>query len=104
MGSAEEKLQYREANAVSLPAMSMLSSARLFRSVQRMTRLTLLLATDLVARGIDIDSLECVVNYDLPRDLETYTHRSGRTGRMGKEGNRLLLHQPPRRIKNTSKI
>ena len=37
-------------------------------------------------RGIDIDSLECVVNYEVPRALETYTHRSGRTGRMGKEG------------------
>ncbi len=44
-----------------------------------------------MARGIDIDSLECVVNFDIPRDSETYTHRAGRTGRMGKEGYMLSL-------------
>ena len=47
---------------------------------------SLLLATDLVARGIDIENLEYVINFDLARDKEVYTHRTGRTGRMGKAG------------------
>ena len=45
-----------------------------------------MLATDLVARGIDIEHLECVINYDIPRDVETYTTIAGRTGRMGRDG------------------
>ena len=46
----------------------------------------LLVATDIAARGIDIASLACVVNYDLPNIPETYVHRIGRTGRAGKDG------------------
>ena len=45
-----------------------------------------LLTTDVGARGLDIPDLPVVINFDLPRDGETYTHRSGRTGRMGKNG------------------
>ena len=45
-----------------------------------------LVATDLAARGIDVDELELVVNYDLPYDAEDYVHRIGRTGRSGREG------------------
>ena len=45
-----------------------------------------LVATDIAARGIDIDSLEYVVNYDLPNESETYVHRIGRTGRAGASG------------------
>ena len=45
-----------------------------------------LLATDIAARGIDIDSLAFVVNYDIPNEPETYVHRIGRTGRAGKNG------------------
>lgn len=45
-----------------------------------------LLSTDVAARGLDIPDLTAVINYDLPRDGETYTHRAGRTGRMGKDG------------------
>jgi len=45
-----------------------------------------LLTTDVAARGLDIQDLPAVINFDLPRDGETYTHRSGRTGRMGKKG------------------
>lgn len=45
-----------------------------------------LIATDIAARGIDIDSLELVINYDLPDTAETYVHRIGRTGRAGKTG------------------
>lgn len=45
-----------------------------------------LLTTDVAARGLDIADLTAVINFDLPRDGETYTHRAGRTGRMGKAG------------------
>ena len=47
--------------------------------------ISLLLGTDLLARGIDIENLEVVINFDIPRDREAYTHRAGRTGRMGNE-------------------
>lgn len=46
----------------------------------------LLVATDVAARGIDVDDLTHVINYGLPDDIEVYTHRSGRTGRAGKKG------------------
>jgi len=45
-----------------------------------------LIATDVAARGLDVDDLEVVFNYDLPNDAEDYTHRIGRTGRAGKKG------------------
>ena len=51
----------------------------------------ILIATDIAARGIDIQELPFVVNYDLPVDSETYVHRIGRTGRAGKEGRALSL-------------
>ncbi|SFB78514.1 ATP-dependent RNA helicase DeaD [Flexibacter flexilis DSM 6793] len=47
---------------------------------------TILVATDVAARGIDVDSVEAVFNYDLPMDDENYVHRIGRTGRAGKTG------------------
>lgn len=46
----------------------------------------ILVATDVAARGIDIDDVECVVNYELPQDEEYYVHRIGRTGRAGRDG------------------
>src|SRR5690606_27933599 len=45
-----------------------------------------LVATDVAARGLDVDDLEVVFNFDLPNDAEDYTHRIGRTGRAGKSG------------------
>ncbi len=45
-----------------------------------------LVATDVAARGLDIDAVDCVFNYDAPNDPDTYVHRIGRTGRAGKEG------------------
>ena len=45
-----------------------------------------LIATDVAARGLDVDDLEVVFNFDLPNDAEDYTHRIGRTGRAGKSG------------------
>jgi ATP-dependent RNA helicase DeaD len=48
--------------------------------------LQLLIATDVAARGIDVQGISHVINYELPDDIEVYTHRSGRTGRAGKTG------------------
>lgn len=48
--------------------------------------LQLLIATDVAARGIDVSGISHVINYELPDDIEVYTHRSGRTGRAGKTG------------------
>src|SRR5213082_4152542 len=52
----------------------------------RKSGLEFLVATDVAARGIDVDDVEVVFNYDLPYDGEDYVHRIGRTGRKGKEG------------------
>jgi len=46
----------------------------------------ILVATDVVGRGIDITGVEQVINYDMPKDIEKYTHRIGRTGRAGRKG------------------
>jgi ATP-dependent RNA helicase RhlE len=53
-----------------------------------------LVATDIAARGIDIDSLKYVINYDLPNVAETYVHRIGRSGRAGEEGTAISLCEP----------
>jgi ATP-dependent RNA helicase DeaD len=52
----------------------------------RVRNLQLLVATDVAARGLDVDDLTHIINYNLPDDKEVYTHRSGRTGRAGKKG------------------
>ncbi len=52
----------------------------------RTKSLQLLIATDVAARGIDVDGVTHVINFELPDDMEVYTHRSGRTGRAGKTG------------------
>lgn len=52
----------------------------------RIRNLQILVATDVAARGLDVEDLTHVINYGLPDDIETYTHRSGRTGRAGKTG------------------
>lgn len=49
-------------------------------------KVDILIATDVAARGLDIDDISYVVNYDMPEDVDTYIHRIGRTGRAGKEG------------------
>merc|ERR1719491_202127 len=55
---------------------------REFKSCQS----TLLVATDVAARGLDVDDIKMVVNFDMPNDMESYIHRIGRTGRAGKKG------------------
>jgi len=53
-----------------------------------------LVATDIAARGIDIDKLQYVINYDIPEDPETYVHRIGRSGRAGETGTAISLCEP----------
>ena len=50
-----------------------------------------LVATDIVARGIDIDDIQMVINYDVPRDCEDYVHRIGRTARADRDGEAITL-------------
>ena len=57
----------------------------------RQHRVQLLVATDVAARGLDVDNLTHVINYGLPDDIESYTHRSGRTGRAGKAGTSICI-------------
>lgn len=57
----------------------------------RLRHLQLLVATDVAARGLDVDDLTHVINYGLPDDTESYTHRSGRTGRAGKTGTSIAI-------------
>ena len=60
---------------------------------------SVLVATDVAARGLDIDDLPAVVNFELPRNSEVYVHRIGRTGRAGKEGLALTLFTDAERFK-----
>ncbi|QCI20507.1 DEAD/DEAH family ATP-dependent RNA helicase [Buchnera aphidicola (Brachycaudus cardui)] len=54
-------------------------------------RLDILIATDVAARGLDVDRISFVINYDIPMDSESYVHRIGRTGRAGRAGRALLF-------------
>jgi ATP-dependent RNA helicase DeaD len=60
-------------------------------------RLDLLIATDVVARGLDVPRVSHVFNYDIPHDTESYVHRIGRTGRAGREGDAILFVAPRER-------
>ncbi|PIB23645.1 ATP-dependent RNA helicase [Maribacter sp. 4U21] len=57
----------------------------------RKKQIQMLVATDVAARGIDVDDITHVINYQLPDEIETYTHRSGRTGRAGKSGISMVI-------------
>ena len=57
----------------------------------RSDRTDILIATDVAARGIDVDDIEAVFNYDIPQDIEYYVHRIGRTGRAGRKGRSFTL-------------
>ncbi|MFK3620413.1 DEAD/DEAH box helicase [Corynebacterium hesseae] len=60
-------------------------------------RLDILVATDVAARGLDVDRITHVVNYDIPNDTESYVHRIGRTGRAGRTGEAILFVTPRER-------
>jgi ATP-dependent RNA helicase DeaD len=57
-------------------------------------KLDILVATDVVARGLDVERITHVINYDIPYDTESYTHRIGRTGRAGRKGDAILFVAP----------
>lgn len=63
------------------------------RTVERLKRgkIDILVATDVVARGLDVERVSHVVNFDVPHDTESYVHRIGRTGRAGREGDAILF-------------
>ena len=72
----------------------------------RNKQIQMLVATDVAARGIDVDDITHVINYQLPDEIETYTHRSGRTGRAGKNGISIVIitKSESRKIKAIEKI
>ncbi|MDE4972268.1 helicase-related protein, partial [Francisella tularensis] len=57
----------------------------------RSAKSDILVYTDVEARGIDLELISHVINYDMPNDTETYVHRNGRTGRAGSEGTSISL-------------
>ena len=84
-----------------IPAVSLhgdLNQARRQRNLDKLTsgRVNVLVATDVAARGIHVDDIETVIQVDPPDDFKSYVHRSGRTGRAGKEGVVITLTTKPR--------
>ncbi|CAL4322845.1 DEAD/DEAH box helicase [Buchnera aphidicola] len=69
-------------------------------------RLDILIATDVAARGLDVDRISLVINYDIPMDAESYVHRIGRTGRAGRAGKALLFveNRERRLLRNIERI
>ncbi|NCV92927.1 MAG: DEAD/DEAH box helicase, partial [Synechococcaceae bacterium WB7_3xG_012] len=69
------------------------------RTIERLKNGTVdvLVATDVAARGLDVDRISLVINYDIPFDSEAYVHRIGRTGRAGRTGNAILFVTPRER-------
>ncbi|XP_017419020.1 DEAD-box ATP-dependent RNA helicase 3, chloroplastic isoform X2 [Vigna angularis] len=63
----------------------------------RQGKFTVLVATDVAARGLDIPNVDLIIHYELPNDPETFVHRSGRTGRAGKQGTAILLYTSSQR-------
>lgn len=72
----------------------------------RKNQIQMLVATDVAARGIDVNNITHVINYQLPDEIETYTHRSGRTGRAGKTGVSMVIvsKSEVRKIKSIERI
>ena len=69
------------------------------RTIQQLKKgkIDILIATDVAARGLDVERISHVVNYDIPQDPESYVHRIGRTGRAGREGKAILFVAPRER-------
>ncbi|KAH9670180.1 DEAD-box ATP-dependent RNA helicase 3 [Citrus sinensis] len=92
----------RDADEVSLALTSIIASEALHGDISqhqrertlngfRQGKFTVLVATDVAARGLDIPNVDLIIHYELPNDPETFVHRSGRTGRAGKEGTAILM-------------
>lgn len=103
LGATEERLQYLGSSAMSLASDVNVKFRKVILEKFKQGDIALLLATDMVARGIDIENLELVLNFEVPRDLETYTHRAGRTGRMGKDGLVITLVSHKEEVKQLKK-
>ena len=104
LGATEERLQFNGASAVSLASDINVKFRKVILEKFKNHEISLLLSTDLLARGIDIENLEVVINFDIPRDREAYTHRAGRTGRMGNEGSVISLVTHPEDLKKLKKF
>ena len=89
-----EKLESRGFNVA--PLNGDLAQSMRERTINRlkMGKLDIVVATDVAARGIDVDRISLVVNYDIPFDTESYVHRIGRTGRAGRSGDAILFITP----------
>jgi len=89
-----DKLQARGYNAAALNGdMNQSQRERVIGQIKR-GQLDIIVATDVAARGIDVESVTHVINYDIPCDAESYIHRIGRTGRAGRKGKALLFVAP----------
>jgi ATP-dependent RNA helicase DeaD len=76
-----------------------IAQAQRERTVDRLKKgkIDILVATDVVARGLDVDRISHIINYDIPHDTESYVHRIGRTGRAGRSGDAILFVAPRER-------
>ena len=95
-----EKLKFRKMKAAALHAEASKQEREATMRAFRGGKLEILLATDIAARGIDIDDLTHVIHLELPDTVDQYIHRSGRTGRMGKEGTVVSLVTPLKKSAN----
>ena len=87
----ENKLKFRDAKIVSLHSEMKKDERKKALDAFRKGEARILIATDVAARGLDISGLTHVIHVDVPRTIEQYTHRSGRTGRAGADGEVLTL-------------
>ncbi len=92
-----EKLEAR--GLASAPLSGEMTQAMRERTIDRLKKgkLDIVVATDVAARGLDVERITHVVNYDIPHDVEGYIHRIGRTGRAGRSGHAILFVMPRER-------
>ena len=89
-----EKLEARGFRAVALNGDIAQNSRERIITQLKAGKLDILVATDVAARGLDVERISHVVNYDIPYDTESYVHRIGRTGRAGRQGDAILFVAP----------
>ncbi|WNZ92069.1 DEAD/DEAH box helicase [Streptococcus iniae] len=104
LGASEDKLSFNGGSTVSLASDVNVKFRKTILERFKNNDISLLLGTDLVARGIDIDNLQYVINFEVARDKENYTHRAGRTGRMGKKGAVITFITHPEDLKKLKKF
>jgi ATP-dependent RNA helicase DeaD len=89
-----EKLEARGYRAVALNGDIAQKTRERIITQLKASKLDILVATDVAARGLDVERISHVINYDIPHDTEAYVHRIGRTGRAGREGDAILFVAP----------